>query len=250
MTPTYCNLTYFDPILLFTLALQHPMFANVNGADYKAAVVAKGLPASPGAGCGRIVFTAEDAEEWNKNGEAVILVRTETSPEDVGGMHAAHGILTSRGGMTSHAAVVARGWGKPCVCGCDALEVDYATKSARIHDLVLKEGDWVSLNGSSGEVLSGKQPTKAPELVGNMAAFMEWVDEYRRMGVLTNCDTPADALVARKNGAEGIGLVRTEHMFFSSAERISAVRNMIAAEELKMQTSATEALATLQKFQV
>lgn len=227
--------------------LLHPMFANVNGADYKAAVVAKGLPASPGAGCGRIVFTAEDAEEWQKNGEAVILVRTETSPEDVGGMHAAQGILTSRGGMTSHAAVVARGWGKPCVCGCDVLEVDYATKSARIKDIVLKEGDWVSLNGSSGEVLSGKQPTKPPELVGNMAAFMEWVDEYRRMGVLTNCDTPADALVARKNGAEGIGLVRTEHMFFSSGERIAAVRNMIAAEELKM--SAAEALATLQKFQ-
>ena len=223
------------------------MFSNVNGADYKAAVVAKGLPASPGAGCGRIVFTADDAEEWKKNGETVILVRTETSPEDVGGMHAAQGILTSRGGMTSHAAVVARGWGKPCVCGCDALEVDYSSKTARIKDNVYKEGDWVSLNGSTGEVLSGKQPTKAPELSGNMAVFMDWVDQNRRMGVLTNCDTPADALIARKNGAEGIGLVRTEHMFFSSAERIAAVRNMIAAEELEM--SAVEALASLQKFQ-
>ena len=227
--------------------LLHPMFANVTAAEYKNAVLGKGLPASPGAGCGRVVFTADDAEEWEKRGEAVILVRTETSPEDVGGMHAAQGILTSRGGMTSHAAVVARGWGKPCVCGCDILEVDYSTKSARIKDLVLQEGDWLSLNGSTGEILVGKQPTKAPELSGNMALFMAWVDENRRMAVFTNCDTPADALVARKNGAQGIGLVRTEHMFFSSPERIAAVRNMIAVEELRM--PATEALSALQKFQ-
>ncbi|KAL4538716.1 hypothetical protein Ndes2526B_g02998 [Nannochloris sp. 'desiccata'] len=227
--------------------LLHPMFANASGNDYKSAVIAKGLPASPGAGSGRIVFTADEAEAWHKNGEDVILVRTETSPEDVGGMHAAKGILTSRGGMTSHAAVVARGWGKPAVVGCDALEVNYASKTAIFKGTVLKEGDWICLNGTTGEVLVGKQPTKAPELAGNMAVFMGWVDEHRRLAVMTNCDTPDDALMARKNGAEGIGLVRTEHMFFSSPERIAAVRNMIACEELDM--SAVEALATLQKFQ-
>jgi len=215
--------------------LLHPMFANATGADYKQAVMGKGLPASPGAACGRVVFTADEAEEWQKRGEQVILVRIETSPEDVGGMHAAEGIVTARGGMTSHAAVVARGWGKPCVCGCDTLEVDYAAKTARIKDFVFNEGDWICLNGTSGEILKGKQPTKPPELSGDLGLFMSWVDGARRLGVLTNCDTPTDALVARKNGAEGIGLVRTEHMFFSSVERIAAVRKMIAAEELQME---------------
>lgn len=215
--------------------LLHPMFANASGADYKAAVIGHGLPASPGAGCGRIVFTAEDAEAWKLNGEQVILLRVETSPEDVGGMHAAEGILTARGGMTSHAAVVARGWGKPCICGCDHLEVDYVSKTAHVNGTKLKEGDWVSLNGTTGEILNGKQPTKVPELAGDLSLFMSWVDAARRMKVLTNCDTPQDALVARKNGAQGIGLVRTEHMFFSSPERIAAVRSMIAAEELQME---------------
>jgi len=134
--------------------------------------------------------------------------------------------------MTSHAAVVARGWGKPCICGCDKLELDYANKSAHINGNNLKEGDWISLNGTTGEILLGKQPTKAPELTGSLGTFMALVDKARRMQVLANCDTPEDTSIARNNGAQGIGLVRTEHMFFSSPERIAAVRNMIAAEEL------------------
>lgn len=215
--------------------LLHPTFAGIGTAEYKSSVVGKGLPASPGAACGRVVFTAADAETWQSKGEDVILVRKETSPEDVGGMHAAKGILTAHGGMTSHAAVVARGWGKPCVCGCDALHVDEKTKTGNIGGLEIKEGDWLSLNGASGEVLSGQQPTKEPKVAGLLAEFMEWADEHRRLKVLTNCDTPEDALVARKNGAQGIGLIRTEHMFFATPERIAAVRRMIAAEELEME---------------
>lgn len=215
--------------------LLHPTFASIGSADYKKSVIGKGLPASPGAACGRIVFTAADAEAWHGEGEDVILVRKETSPEDVGGMHAAKGILTAHGGMTSHAAVVARGWGKPCVCGCDVLQVDEKGKVARVGDIEIQEGEWISLNGASGEVLIGQQPTKEPEVAGLLAEFMDWADSERRLKVLTNCDTPEDALVARKNGAQGIGLVRTEHMFFATAERISAVRRMIAAEELEME---------------
>lgn len=226
--------------------LLHPMFEDVDGAAYKEALLGRGLPASPGAGMGRVVFTAEDAEEWNKRGEQVILVRMETSPEDVGGMHAAQGILTARGGMTSHAAVVARGWGKPCVCGWDALTV--IDKVAHIGSLEVKEGDWLSVNGTTGEVLNGKMKVKAPELSGDLEVFMDWVDKERRIRVLTNADTPADALVARRNGAQGIGLVRTEHMFFSSPERIAAVRRMIAAEELETGAQA-EALAAIKIFQ-
>lgn len=228
--------------------LLHPMFKNVGTAEYQMDILGKGLPASPGAGCGRIVFTADDAENWKKDGQQVILVRTETSPEDVGGMHASEGILTSRGGMTSHAAVVARGWGKPCVCGCDALQVDYSSKTATIGHESVKEGDWISINGSTGEVLLGQQPTEAPKLSGQLAEFMSWVDEARRLRILTNCDTPEDAKIARGNGAQGIGLVRTEHMFFSSPERIAAVRKMIAAEELEAEET-VEALAALQTFQ-
>ena len=232
--------------------LLHPMFVDATSADYKSAVIGKGLPASPGAGFGRIVFNAEDAEAWHNNGETVVLVRTETSAEDVGGMHAANGILTARGGMTSHAAVVARGWGKTCVSGCDGLEIDYAAKTATLRGTVLKEGEWISLNGTTGEVLRGKQPTKAPELAaGNMAVFMQWVDKHRRLGVLTNADTPADAIFALKNGAEGIGLVRTEHMFFATPERIIAVRNMIVEEQLGdvLHVSGAESLAALKEFQ-
>ena len=228
--------------------LLHPMFENVGSHAYKTSILAKGLPASPGAACGQIVFTAEDAETWKQKGHEVILVRTETSPEDVGGMHAAEGIFTSRGGMTSHAAVVARGWGKPCVCGCEALEVDYASKSARIGKLTFAEGDWLSINGTTGEVLKDKQPTKKPELSGQLAEFMSWADSARRMRVLTNCDTPKDAEIARRNGAQGIGLVRTEHMFFASPERIAAVRKMIAAEELHADES-VEALNELKNYQ-
>jgi len=180
----------------------------------------------------------------------VILVRTETSPEDVGGMHAAEGIFTSRGGMTSHAAVVARGWGKPCICGCEKLDVCYETKTATVGGkLELREGDFISINGTTGEVLKGEQPTKKPEVSGQLAEFMSWADAARRMRVLTNCDTPKDALVARQNGAEGIGLVRTEHMFFASPERIAAVRKMIAAEELHSADESAEALEVLKNFQ-
>lgn len=228
--------------------LLHPMFENVGSQEYKTSILGKGLPASPGAACGKIVFTADEAEKLKAEGQQVILVRTETSPEDVGGMHAAEGIFTSRGGMTSHAAVVARGWGKPCVCGCEALEVDYASKSAKIGQKSFKEGDWISLNGTTGEVLDGKQPTKPPQLSGKLAEFMSWADSARTIRVLTNCDTPEDAAIARKNGAQGIGLVRTEHMFFSSPERISAVRKMIAAEELEAKET-SEALAALQCYQ-
>ena len=184
-------------------------------------------------------------------------------------MHAAEGILTARGGMTSHAAVVARGWGKPCVCGCEALRVDNGSKTATLGGEALKQGDWISVNGSTGEVLRGKQELKPPELAGvcggggggrcglawrwstrrsfhpphpppagDMAEFMSWVDEFRKIGVWANADTPADAAIARRNGAQGIGLVRTEHMFFASAERIAAVRRMIAAEELDTGASA------------
>ena len=229
--------------------LMHPMFENVGSHAYKSSVLAKGLPASPGAACGQIVFTAEAAEKWKSEGKSVILVRTETSPEDVGGMHAAMGIFTSRGGMTSHAAVVARGWGKPCVCGCEKLDVSYETKTATIGKLTFSEGDYISINGTTGEVLKDKQPTKKPEMSGQLAEFMSWADAARRMRVFTNCDTPKDAGIARQNGAEGIGLVRTEHMFFSSAERIAAVRKMIAAEELHSEEESVEALKTLKNFQ-
>jgi len=182
----------------------------------------------------------------------VILVRVETSPEDVGGMHAAEGILTARGGMTSHAAVVARGWGKPCVCGCEALQVNVGQKTLTViadgKKTELKEGDWLSLNGSTGEVILGKQALKKPELSGNLEHFMQWVDKYRKLGVLTNADTPEDSAIARENGAEGIGLTRTEHMFFSTPQRIAAVRRMIAAVELDAPGRA-EALEELKNFQ-
>lgn len=189
-----------------------------------------------GAAVGQAVFNAADAEAWKEAGKKTVLIRVETSPEDVGGMHAAEGILTQRGGMTSHAAVVARGWGKPCVCGCEALQVNTDGKVLKVDGasgtVEIKEGDWVSLNGTTGEVISGKQSLKPPELSGNLSAFMEWVDKYRVLGVLTNADTPEDSAVAIKNGAEGIGLVRTEHMFFSTPQRIAAVRRMIGAVEL------------------
>ncbi|KAI3430449.1 hypothetical protein D9Q98_005044 [Chlorella vulgaris] len=231
--------------------LLHPMFKGVGKAEYTSAVLGKGLPASPGAAVGRVVFSAEDAEKWDKDGEQVILVRLETSPEDVGGMHAAQGILTARGGMTSHAAVVARGWGKPCVCGIDKLEVDYAARTATLGGKLINEGDYVSVNGTSGEVLLGRQPVQAPEMSGSLAVFMEWVDSFRKIGVWTNADTPEDAAMARKNGAQGIGLVRTEHMFFATPERIAAVRRMIAVEELLEEGtgSAADALAALKEFQ-
>ena len=205
--------------------LLHPML------DPKARkeVLAKGLPASPGAATGQVVFDSEKAESWAKDGKKVILVRVETSPEDIGGMSVAQGILTARGGMTSHAAVVARGMGKCCVSGCSAIKVSYERKEFSIGSQVFKEGEYITLDGSTGEVIKGRVPTIEPELNKDFQELMVWVNAVRQIGVRTNADTPNDAKVARSFGAEGIGLCRTEHMFFDS-ERIDAVREMILAE--------------------
>ena len=192
-------------------------------------VLTKGLPASPGAASGKIMFDADSAEKAAGMGEAVILVRVETSPEDIHGMHAAKGILTARGGMTSHAAVVARGMGRPCVSGAGGLAIDGNARVLRVAGRELREGDILTLDGSTGEVMAGEVPTLLPELVGDFGTLMGWADKVRRMKVRTNAETPADAQVARDFGAEGIGLCRTEHMFFDAA-RITAVREMILAE--------------------
>jgi len=222
--------------------LLHPMFdpnADIN-------VIAKGLPASPGAATGRIVFHAEDAEEWVEKGETVILVRIETSPEDIGGMHVAKGILTSRGGMTSHAAVVARGMGTCCVAGCSALEINYKAKTMTVKGKAYNEGDWISLDGSAGAVIEGKVPTIDPVLSGNFGTLMTWADEFRKINVRTNADTPHDSDVARNFGAEGIGLCRTEHMFFEG-DRIKAVREMILADDEAGRRKALDKLLPYQK---
>ncbi|CAL9116467.1 unnamed protein product [Musa acuminata var. zebrina] len=226
--------------------LLHPQFEDPSA--YKDKVIATGLPASPGAAVGQVVFTADDAEAWHAQGKAAILVRTETSPEDVGGMHAAEGILTARGGMTSHAAVVARGWGKCCVSGCSDISVNEADKVVVIGDEVVQEGDWLSLNGSTGEVILGKQPLSPPALSGDLETFMSWVDETRQLKVMANADTPDDALTARNNGAQGIGLCRTEHMFFASDERIKAVRKMIMAANLEERQRALDLLLPYQRL--
>lgn len=225
--------------------LLHPQFENPSA--YKDKVIAKGLPASPGAAVGQVVFSAEDAEAWHAQGKSGILVRTETSPEDVGGMHAAAGILTARGGMTSHAAVVARGWGKCCVSGCADIRVNESEKVLIIGDKVIHEGDWLSLNGSTGEVILGKQPLAPPAMTGDLEIFMSWADKIRRIKVMANADTPEDALTARNNGAEGIGLCRTEHMFFASDERIKAVRRMIMAVTLEQRKEALDSLLPYQR---
>lgn len=224
--------------------LLHPGFKDVDA--YKSDVIAKGLPASPGAAVGQVVFSAEQAEDAKAAGKDVILVRTETSPEDVGGMNAAQGILTSRGGMTSHAAVVARGWGKPCVAGCGDVVIDYSAKSFRANGVTVSEGDWVSINGSTGEVILGAQDLTAPELTGDFRTFMAWVDEFRTMRVRTNADTPADAAKAIEFGAEGIGLCRTEHMFFEG-DRIDSVREMILAADESARRVALDKLLPFQK---
>ncbi|KAL0414674.1 UNVERIFIED_CONTAM: Pyruvate, phosphate dikinase, chloroplastic [Sesamum radiatum] len=225
--------------------LLHPQFENPS--SYKDYVIAKGLPASPGAAVGQVVFNAEDAEAWHAQGKSVILVRTETSPEDVGGMHAAVGILTARGGMTSHAAVVARGWGKCCVSGCSDIRVNDSEKVVLIGDKVVKEGDWISLNGSTGEVILGKQALAPPAMTGDLEIFMSWADEIRRLKVMANADTPEDARTARNNGAQGIGLCRTEHMFFASDERIKAVRKMIMAITPEQRKAALDLLLPYQR---
>ncbi len=224
--------------------LLHPRFENE--ANYADRVIAKGLPASPGAAVGAVVFSAHEAEEAKAAGKHVILVRIETSPEDIGGMDAAQGILTSRGGMTSHAAVVARGWGKPCVAGCGEVVIDYANKQFKVGDTTVKEGDWVSINGSSGEVILGKEALVPPQMSGDFATFMGWVDEYREMGVRTNADAPADARKAVEFGAEGIGLCRTEHMFFEG-DRILSMRKMIMAKTEEARRAALNELLPFQK---
>ncbi|MCZ8323816.1 MAG: pyruvate, phosphate dikinase [Sphingomonadaceae bacterium] len=193
-------------------------------------VLTTGLPASPGAASGAIVLDADTAEKRAERGEAVILVRVETSPEDIHGMHAAKGILTARGGMTSHAAVVARGMGRPCVSGASGVSIDLATRTLRIGSRELKEGDLITLDGANGQVMAGLVPTIEPELVGDFGVLMGWADQHRRMKVRTNAETPADCRMARQFGAEGIGLCRTEHMFFDD-QRIAAVRQMILAED-------------------
>ncbi|MGY6636611.1 MAG: pyruvate, phosphate dikinase [Erythrobacter sp.] len=192
-------------------------------------VLTTGLPASPGAAAGKIVLDADTAESWAGRGEKVILVRVETSPEDIHGMHAAQGILTARGGMTSHAAVVARGMGRPCVSGASGVSIDRASRTLRIGSTELKEGDAITLDGATGQVMLGIVPTVEPELAGDFATLMVWADGLRRMRVRTNAETPDDCRMARQFGAEGIGLCRTEHMFFE-ASRISAVRQMILAD--------------------
>ncbi|RLC45985.1 MAG: pyruvate, phosphate dikinase [Candidatus Cloacimonadota bacterium] len=228
--------------------LLHPRFdiKVKNEMINKGNLLAKGLPASPGAAVGKVVFFADDAVEWKERNEDVILVRLETSPEDIGGMDAAKGILTVRGGMTSHAAVVARGMGKCCIAGCGELNIDYDNRQLRVGDKIIKEGDYISLDGSTGEVVAGKVKTIAPKLSGNFAILMQWADDIRKLGVKTNADTPKDAKVAREFGAEGIGLCRTEHMFFQG-DRIDYVRAMILADD---EQERIKPLQELKKMQI
>ena len=224
--------------------LLHPVFDKE--ALKKAKVITQGLPASPGAACGQIVFHADDAQEWHKDGHKVIMVRIETSPEDLAGMSAAEGILTARGGMTSHAAVVARGMGKCCVSGAGAIQVDYKAKTVTIEGVTYKEGDYISLNGSTGQVYAGEIPTKAAELSGDFKALMDLCDKYTHLQVRTNADTPHDAQVARAFGAKGIGLTRTEHMFFDD-KKIVAMREMILAKDSEGREKALAKLLPYQK---
>ncbi len=224
--------------------LLHPIFDPQAVKDAK--VIARGLPASPGAATGQIVFHADEADEWAKAGKAVILVRQETSPEDLRGMNAAQGILTARGGMTSHAAVVARGMGKCCVSGAGAVHVDPKARAMTIGDRTWAEGDWISLNGSTGEVYDGRIATREAELSGDFGDLMALADKYRRLEVRANADTPTDARIARHFGATGIGLARTEHMFFEG-ERIVAVREMILADDEAGRRKALAKLLPMQR---
>lgn len=222
--------------------LLHPMIDT----SIKYDIIAKGLPASPGAAVGKVVFTAEDAETWAANGEKVILVRAETSPEDIGGMHAAQGILTATGGMTSHAAVVARGMGKCCVAGCGSIRINESAKLFNAGNVTVKEGDILTINGSTGEVIVGAAKLIEPELSGEFAEILTWADTFKTMGVRANADTPHDSQVARDFGAEGIGLCRTEHMFFDG-DRIDAVREMILADDEEGRRKALKKVEPYQK---
>jgi len=229
-----------DPALLDQLL--HPMI------DPKARVqvIGTGLPASPGAATGKVVFDADEAEALGTNGEKVILVRVETAPEDFHGMAAAQGFLTARGGMTSHAAVVARGMGKPCVAGASDILIDYARKQFSSNGVVVKHGDYITIDGTTGRIILGQAPVVEPELSGDFATFMEWVDEFRTMGVRANADIPRDAKVAARFGAEGIGLCRTEHMFFEG-DRIDAMREMILADDVEARRKALAKIEPLQR---
>jgi pyruvate,orthophosphate dikinase len=222
--------------------LLHPMV----DPSSRVKVIARGLPASPGAAMGAVVFTAEEAVARGQKGEKVILVRPETSPDDVGGMHAAQGILTARGGMTSHAAVVGRGMGKCCVVGSKEILVDEEQGEFRVGTLRVRRGEIITLNGNTGEVILGEAKLVTPELSGNFASFIQWVDQHRRLGVRANADTPTDARVARSFGAEGIGLCRTEHMFFAE-ERLPFMQEMILAEDREARVRALDKLFPFQK---
>tara|TARA_B100001250_G_scaffold234518_1_gene201408 strand:- start:59 stop:1576 length:1518 start_codon:yes stop_codon:yes gene_type:complete len=209
-------------------------------------IIAKGLPASPGAGSGKVVFTSDEAERLNGMMQNTILVRIETSPEDIHGMHAAKGILTARGGMTSHAAVVARGMGRPCVSGSSEIEIDYQNKLFKTKDVEVKEGDLITIDGSSGRIILGEVKTVKPEISGDFSKLMKWADSFRKLKVRTNSETPSDSKVAREFGAEGIGLCRTEHMFFDE-ERILSVREMILSKTVEDRAKALNKLLPHQK---
>ena len=224
--------------------LLHPQFDAV--ALKKSDAIGKALGASPGAASGKIVFTAEDAKAWAERGEKVVLVRLETSPEDIEGMKAAQGILTVRGGMTSHAAVVARGMGKCCVSGCGDIKMDEENKRFILSGKTYKEGDWISLDGSTGSIYDGAIPTVDASIGGEFGRVMGWADKYRRLAVRTNADTPHDAAQARKFGAQGIGLCRTEHMFFDE-DRIPAIREMICSDNVEQREKALSKLEPMQQ---
>ena len=231
-----------DPRNLDTLL--HPQFDAA--VLKKTEPLGKGLGASPGAACGKVVFTAEDAEEWNNRGEKVVLVRLETSPEDITGMKAAQGILTVRGGMTSHAAVVARGMGSCCVSGCTDINMDEENKKFTLNGVTFQEGDYISIDGTTGNIYQGEMPTVEAQIAGEFGRVMAWADKYRRLKVRTNADTPTDAKKARELGAEGIGLCRTEHMFFE-ADRIAAFREMICSDTVEEREAALEKILPYQQ---
>ncbi|MCI5551404.1 MAG: pyruvate, phosphate dikinase, partial [Clostridiales bacterium] len=225
-------------------ALLHPQFDQK--ALKAAPVIGKALAASPGAACGQVVFSAEDAKEWAAKGQKVLLVRLETSPEDIEGMKAAQGILTVRGGMTSHAAVVARGMGKCCVSGCSAIKMDEENKKFELAGKTYGEGDWISIDGSTGNIYDGIIPTVEASIAGEFGRVMAWCDKYRKLQVRTNADTPHDAAQARKFGAQGIGLCRTEHMFFNG-DRIDAIREMICSDTVEQREAALAKLEPMQQ---
>ena len=229
-----------DPNTLDTLL--HPTLDE----KVKKNVIAKGLPASPGAASGKVVFSADEAENLNNQKEDTILVRIETSPEDIHGMHAARGILTARGGMTSHAAVVARGMGRPCVSGSGEINIDYESKEFNVGDVKVKEGDIITIDGGTGRVMMGLVPTVKPDISGYFSTIMKWSDEFRKLKIRTNAETPQDTKIARNFGAEGIGLCRTEHMFFDD-ERILSVRQMILSKHLDDRRTALDKLLPYQK---